>query len=84
MEGQSGLSELSVISWVSAFQGVSVKRGSTVFFNTEALVTFADIRMLLSGRRVALCAATEYNYCVLWSRRTCLLNKISLSSTVAL
>ena len=60
--GQSGLSQLSRYIMGVLFSGVSVKRGSTVFFNTEALVTFADIRMLLSGRRVALCTATEYNY----------------------
>ena len=46
------------------FSGVSVKRGSTVFFNTEAIVTFADIRMLLSGRRVALCYGNYSQLCV--------------------
>ena len=30
MEGQSGLSELSVMSWVSAVEGYPLKRGSTV------------------------------------------------------
>ena len=30
MEGQSGLSELSVISWVSAVEGCPLSRGSTV------------------------------------------------------
>ena len=44
MEGQSGLSELSVILWVSAVEGVvSVKQGSTV---TQLILLLFNVRSL--------------------------------------
>ena len=49
MKGQPGLSELSVISWVSAFQGCPLKRGSTVYACSSVCMKYVILNLTRSG-----------------------------------